>query len=317
MSESFMLSDPPELPLGTFCVYEIFHRTTKKSYYGVTSNLKRRMMSHIKGRTDSTKSHIHNAIVSCGHESFCVRIVQIFSNKNDAYDLETRLIQENSTIETGYNIAAGGKGYRNISDSSMEKLRNLIWVTDGSADMRVDMSAPIPEGWWRGRKKRGSKLVAVHKDGVCVKIEQNRIAEYIENGWERGNGQKRDRTLKIRNGDSRKVVSLEEFNTIYEPAGWVRGWGIQHAKDRSIMVSPEGKRMYVDNSEIDYYENLGWYSVRKRKESEITKRKIYAIETPLGVLVGNITELSNQLGIDRSTLRYRLKKGVHREVSLP
>lgn len=86
-------------------VYRLTHDATGQSYYGVTTNLIKRLRGHMK---KSSCHKMFRALQRHGAGAFSVEVV-FRGSVSECYAEEVRLIAEHGTIQTGYNITRGGK----------------------------------------------------------------------------------------------------------------------------------------------------------------------------------------------------------------
>jgi len=102
----------------------------KKLYVGVTYDLEKRWSEHkSKCRNYKFCSHIYNAFNKYGHDNFYMYPIQVFSDKEEALEVEKYWISylKEQEIEL-YNIANGGQGrgqYTMSQSTKAQKIKSL------------------------------------------------------------------------------------------------------------------------------------------------------------------------------------------------
>ena len=121
-----------------YTVYKHTNKINSKSYIGITkqSNYKKRW-GYGSGYIKQLK--FYNAIKKYGWDNFTHEIVYKELSLEEACKLEKELIILYDAINNGYNINAGGEllTYEH-SSSTIIKLKNLIWITNGIKNKRID-----------------------------------------------------------------------------------------------------------------------------------------------------------------------------------
>lgn len=114
-----------------FHVYLIKNNLNQKVYIGKTSgSYRNRWHKHVKiaegngSYSKYTKYPIHLAIAKYGVDNFSFLVLQSFDNEDDAYSAEIDYIKKFNSIQTGYNIAIGGKSGGSGEDSNVAIFSN-------------------------------------------------------------------------------------------------------------------------------------------------------------------------------------------------
>lgn len=145
-------------------VYKIYCKTSKKSYYGSSKNLYKRIVDHRR----ELRKNIHcnlklqNAWNKYGEDSFVVTVVEILQVKDQRQlrDRETYYIQKYKTHIRGYNICSIGSG-TSEADFTEERKKHISESLKGrtahnkGVPMSEEQKALLKKV---NREKRGKKV---------------------------------------------------------------------------------------------------------------------------------------------------------------
>lgn len=92
-----------------YYLYKITNAINSKSYIGVTKNPDKRKRQHLFENRKKANPKLKLAISKYGVNNFKFEIICIGSMQY-IYDLERKAVDYFNTIESGYNLAPGGKG---------------------------------------------------------------------------------------------------------------------------------------------------------------------------------------------------------------
>lgn len=108
--------------MNNFHVYKLTS-PSNKIYIGITSNLPKRRWNNGNGYRNST--YIKHAILKYGWENFKHEIIASNLSKEEAINLEIKLIKELNTTNPniGYNITLGGEGTFGYFHSEETKMK--------------------------------------------------------------------------------------------------------------------------------------------------------------------------------------------------
>ncbi len=111
-------------------IYKITNIINNKIYIGqTTSNIKKRWGQH-KASSRNKKSKLYNAMRKYGVENFKIEEIVKAESIEELNELEEKIINENNSVQNGYNIIFGGKNYTRIHknglNSQQEKLVKTI-----------------------------------------------------------------------------------------------------------------------------------------------------------------------------------------------
>lgn len=121
----------------TYIVYKHTNKISQKCYIGITGQEKyKKRWQNGLGYLHQTK--FYNAIKKYGWDNFTHEILFSDLSLEEACQLEKELIIKYDSISNGYNLNEGGEliTYEHSAET-VEKLRRLIWITNGSKNKRI------------------------------------------------------------------------------------------------------------------------------------------------------------------------------------
>ena len=156
-------------------IYLITNLLNSKKYVGYTSfDLKDRIARHLSDAKRGSKFLIHKAIRKYGWDNF--KAEEIYMSRDEDHTrkfMEPFFVTEYRAFgQYGYNMTPGGDAHgtptrERISAAKKGKPQpwalgnktrsNYIWITDGSETKSILKTAPIPDGFRRGRINTPSK----------------------------------------------------------------------------------------------------------------------------------------------------------------
>lgn len=106
-------------------IYKITNQINGKVYIGLTTQgIKRRWSEHLYRFNSCEREHaLYLAMRKYGIENFDIESIQKTDDPNELPELEMKHIQENDSLNNGYNMTCGGDF---ISDETREKLRKIF-----------------------------------------------------------------------------------------------------------------------------------------------------------------------------------------------
>lgn len=93
--------------MESYFLYKITNNVNDKLYIGMTKRPKARMYEHFYGKRTDSISLIKQAVIKHGVDNFTFEVI-CEGSKDYIIDLEMKAIEAYDTINTGYNIRAGG-----------------------------------------------------------------------------------------------------------------------------------------------------------------------------------------------------------------
>lgn len=135
-----------------YIVYMHTNLVNNKKYIGITGqkNYKKRWSNGL-GYCKQVK--FYRAIQKYGWVNFKHEILYSELTLEEACLLEKELISYYNTIANGYNSSEGGElsGYEH-SEETIQKLKNLVWITNGTVNKRIYNTTSIEQypGFWFG-----------------------------------------------------------------------------------------------------------------------------------------------------------------------
>lgn len=117
--------------MNHFHVYTIHNIKNNKMYVGLSRNVERRWLKHIRvasGKKTDCKYLVHKAISKYGINNFVFSIIQSFAMLKDCKNAEIYWIKyfKSKSRDFGYNLTGGGEGLFGFkhSEASKEKMRS-------------------------------------------------------------------------------------------------------------------------------------------------------------------------------------------------
>lgn len=109
-----------------FTYYKIQNKINKKIYIGITKSYSTRIRKHILmlNKNKHFNYKLQKEWNTYGEENFIFEIIEIknFSSLEEGYNYEKELIDRNNCLESGYNLAVGGKVNPMYSKQVKEKM---------------------------------------------------------------------------------------------------------------------------------------------------------------------------------------------------
>ena len=108
----------------TCFLYAIYRKETpNKKYYGITKNIKQRWKKHKHSGSKCTK--LKNFIQKHGADNFHHRMI-FRGTRQRCLELEQYFISRYDTMNSGYNLTAGGEQNKIISEETRKKISNTM-----------------------------------------------------------------------------------------------------------------------------------------------------------------------------------------------
>jgi hypothetical protein len=237
-----------------YIIYKIINKVNNKFYIGVHKT------NNIHDDYYGSGFHIRAAIKKYGIENFEKQILHVFKKRKDAIDKEKELVNEELLQDPlCYNLTVGGYGgFHHIRKNSKHKScqnRKIIHnkLTNKTTKVTLDvLQKYLDEGWELGflpeslkrmsesgkrkiqseehrRKnsetKKDTYIVENIQTGKRKFVKKQSIEEYLKNGWEIFDRNKKQRgSKKMYNPVLKKCicVSVEEIDE-YIKNGWYLG----------------------------------------------------------------------------------------------
>ena len=147
----------------SYCVYVHTNKINGKRYVGLTRQAPNRRWRNGDGYKGST--HFYNAIIKYGWDGFNHEIIKSELSKEEAQEMEEKLIKEYNTQDEnyGYNLESGGCAPQH-SEETIEKLREMFtgkYVSDETKAKLKEAFKNRPGREWTEASKeklRNSKL---------------------------------------------------------------------------------------------------------------------------------------------------------------
>lgn len=149
--------------MNNYCVYIHTNKLNGKKYIGLTCQSVERRWKHGQGYKGST--YFYNAIQKYGWDNFCHDVIQSGLTKQQAQDLESKLICEYNTQNEkyGYNLESGGCAptHSEVTKELLSnKLKGRTFTDEWRANMREAFKLRPGREWTKESKEklRQSKL---------------------------------------------------------------------------------------------------------------------------------------------------------------
>ena len=162
-----------------YCTYNIKCIISGKSYYGSTTNFKKRMQQHryLLSRNMHHSSHLQNAWNKYNESSFEFNIIEIFDSSELMLGAEKHLLDSN--IKHSYNISTEvNKAHmlgRHHSNETKQKLKDMFTGKKVSNEtiekIKIARSKQVMQ---KGRK---------HTKEAIEKIKAKRALQVMKSGW--------------------------------------------------------------------------------------------------------------------------------------
>ena len=279
--------------------YFIYKHTSPSGYVyiGQTCLKPHRRWKNGHGYDDS--QYFSNAIKKYGWDNIQHEILYEGLSKNEADEIEIKLIEHYKRLGISYNISPGGANV--VSEEVKLKIgaqnKGRIIINNGEIEKHIypnELNKYLSAGWVRGvimtvaRKNANRSFnvgrVPIHKDGILRRVFLSELDKYLSAGWVRGLPQQSIEKLKRRRGKSNtqdkiriykngcsKYIQPDKLNE-YLSAGWVRGLPVEIRQQISNTIKRRVKTngptcwIYDSNgckliktSQLYMYINNGWH----------------------------------------------------------
>lgn len=98
-----------------YSLYRIINNKAGRHYIGMTKvGLSRRFSQHKYSARSGKKSKLYDAMRSYGIDSFSIELIEIFDTKQECCNREIEMI---ASLDNLYNLASGGEGGFNVSNT--------------------------------------------------------------------------------------------------------------------------------------------------------------------------------------------------------
>lgn len=186
-----------------YCVYCHTNKVNGKKYVGMTSQTPEKRWNNGKGYVNN--KHFFRAIEKYGWHNFSHEILYTHLNKDEAEQLEIKLIKEydSANPKKGYNIELGGNSTGKVSDQTRLRLSQSLMGHKCSDETRLKISLANRN---KTHKKRGKASLDA--------IEKNRLGHLGQVPWNKGRPWSPDERAKC----GGKAVLCVELNVAYKTA---------------------------------------------------------------------------------------------------
>ena len=177
--------------MSKYTIYLRRNKVNGKCYVGQTSNFKQREYNWRCLKYSYTNKYIDEDRAKYGLDNWAVEVLTTADNREDAWEIEQRFINDYNTLwPNGYNIAKGGGGSNGVrpSDETRQKLseerkgeKNYFYGrkhTDETKEKLFEILA--------NREDMSKQVYQYTLDGELVKVWPS-IRECERNGFNHGN----------------------------------------------------------------------------------------------------------------------------------
>lgn len=103
-------------------IYKATNRINGKAYIGLTENIRTRRVTHLYEVENGCDYYFHRAMRKHGADVFDWEIIATCNTREEAGDLETKLIKQHDTYHNGYNSTTGGENGYKMSKETRKKM---------------------------------------------------------------------------------------------------------------------------------------------------------------------------------------------------
>jgi len=190
--------------MTVYFTYYLYHKPTKKKYYGAKYKLGSNPSDLWKTYFSSSK-HVHKLIEEYGKDSFEYEIRKTFSNKDDCISWEQRVLKKLKvkTNPEWLNIAIGKPSMqgKTHSEETKEKMRKPKgpWSQERKEAKRIDELNKIANGKIMPTTK-GTKHTEETLNKFKSRVPWNKGKKNVQTAWNKG--------LKKTKPDSSKISKI-------------------------------------------------------------------------------------------------------------
>lgn len=186
-----------------YCVYCHENKVNGKKYVGMTSQVPKRRWNNGRGYVNN--KHFSRAIEKYGWHNFSHEILYTDLSRNEAEELEKKLIKEYDSANPlkGYNIELGGNSTKKIANETRLKISKALTGHKCSDETRKKISIANSG---KVRKKRGKATPEA--------VEKNRLGHLGQTPWNKGRPWSKNEKAKC----GGKAVLCVELNIVYGSA---------------------------------------------------------------------------------------------------
>lgn len=241
---------------------------------------------------------IRAKIKKYGKENFSCEILEKCDTEQQLNDREIYWIKELNSrdLSVGYNIATGGtfgdSGYHlemlgKHQSEKQKRITSEYWKTHTwSEESRKKLSKSKI-----GNRNAAGNIGYIHifKDDVEIKVKENELQSYLDDGWKRGHKPYSEETQRIKKERYKNSTYISKDGIIknvvndeldkYLNDGWEIGREhcsdskrkkISDAQKGRICITDGNTNKYINKEEWPNYEKLGYFKMCKQ-----TYKKIY------------------------------------------
>ena len=240
-------------------IYRVKNKINNKSYIGQTIKaLNSRIKDHNYNVVNGSNYHFHNSLRKYGTHNFTWEVIEKCDSKEELDEMEFHYIMQYDTYNNGYNKTHGGEGTPGWKPSLKRK---------------EQMSKDLKNRWDNPSWKEKMRKLAIE----AWKNKDRRKEQSINTKKLWKNVKWKENMMKIRNSTEYKEKKLD---------GLQKGWNsVERRKKQAeltrkihsrnwIVISPEGKRMEINNlSKFCRENNLDSSAMSKVAKGKIQKSK--------------------------------------------
>lgn len=197
------------------------------------------------------------AIKKYGRQNFKREILEFFDSNEAAFLAESKLVtREVVSDRNTYNVTLGGYGN---PDVTVLTSRNLITINKDDVMKKVPkekLASYLEDGWQKGMLKKYTHQgkTMMHKDGKKCYIDKSLVESKIAEGWELGGV---TGWCYIYKNEKFKCILKKELQDYLD-----QGWTLKNT-DKSyikklIWLKKDNKSMRVHSDQEQYYLDQGW-----------------------------------------------------------
>lgn len=103
-------------------IYKATNTLNNKAYIGLTNDLEFRKWTHFNDAEGDSDQVFHRAIRKYGENIFTWEVLAECNTREEAGELEVKLIEKHGTFNAGYNSTTGGEWGWTVSDEARAKM---------------------------------------------------------------------------------------------------------------------------------------------------------------------------------------------------